>query len=394
MRAVLLTVAMSAALTAALAPLATFPALVPTFTAAWGLSNTEAGWISGIYYVGYMVAVPVLVSATDRHDARFVFFVGTGLGALATLAFAWLVDGFWSALLWRAVAGIGLAGTYMPGVKALTDRSPGDPARSVAAYMACYSFGSGLSFLLAGWVEAAHGWRAAFAAAGLGPLAALMIAMAVLRPKAPAARNEHGLIAGFRRVLRDRRIVGYVLGYGTHNFEALAMRAWVVTLLAFAAAGPGATEIGWTPTEIATALTILGLPGTLLGNEFTLRVGRNRGIVIVMLVSAAVAVLVGLAAGGPYWLLVVLVLVHGLLIPADSTALVAGAVDASPRELQGASLALQSSSGFGASFFGPLMVGIVLDLFGGAASAAAWGYAFFAMAAVACLGPLTIRMTR
>jgi hypothetical protein len=28
--------------------IATFPALIPTFIGEWGLSNAEAGWISGI----------------------------------------------------------------------------------------------------------------------------------------------------------------------------------------------------------------------------------------------------------------------------------------------------------------------------------------------------------
>ena len=28
-------------------------ALIPTLIPAWGLTNTEAGWISGIYYAAY-----------------------------------------------------------------------------------------------------------------------------------------------------------------------------------------------------------------------------------------------------------------------------------------------------------------------------------------------------
>jgi hypothetical protein len=37
-----------------------FPALLPDFVAEWGLSNTEAGWISGSIFAGYTLAVPVL----------------------------------------------------------------------------------------------------------------------------------------------------------------------------------------------------------------------------------------------------------------------------------------------------------------------------------------------
>ena len=48
----------------------TFQALIPTFIAEWRLSHAEAGWISGAAYAGYMAGVPLLVSLTDRIDAR------------------------------------------------------------------------------------------------------------------------------------------------------------------------------------------------------------------------------------------------------------------------------------------------------------------------------------
>jgi hypothetical protein len=38
---------------------------------------------------------------------------------------AWLANGFWSALLLRALAGVGWAGAYMPGLKAIADRLDG-----------------------------------------------------------------------------------------------------------------------------------------------------------------------------------------------------------------------------------------------------------------------------
>ena len=50
---------------------ASFPALVPVLQREWGLSNTEAGIISGIFYGGYICAVPVTVSMTeDRKSTR------------------------------------------------------------------------------------------------------------------------------------------------------------------------------------------------------------------------------------------------------------------------------------------------------------------------------------
>jgi MFS family permease len=227
----------------------------------------------------------------------------------------------------------------------------------------------------------------------LGPLAAMLATAALVRPAAPQHRAQRSsIIADFRRTLANRAVLGYVLAYSTHNFEAWAMRSWVVSLLVFAAARAGSTAFSWSPTEIATAVTLLGVPGTVLGNELALRIGRTRAITLIMLASAAASAGVGLTAAGSYGLLVALVMLHGFLIPADAGALVAGTVTVAPAEVQGASLAVQASAGFGASFIGPLVVGVVLDRTGGASDGAAWRAAFIAIAAFACLGPLALRL--
>ena len=46
-------------------------ALLPVLIPAWSLSNTEAGWLGGVYYAAYTLAVPFLSSLTDRVDPRW-----------------------------------------------------------------------------------------------------------------------------------------------------------------------------------------------------------------------------------------------------------------------------------------------------------------------------------
>ena len=102
-----------------------FPALLPRFIEEWTLSKTEAGWINGIYYAGYTIAVPVLVSLTDRIDGRRIFLIFASISAAASFGFALFTQGFWTALIFRTIGGLGLAGTYMPGLKAMVDRLEG-----------------------------------------------------------------------------------------------------------------------------------------------------------------------------------------------------------------------------------------------------------------------------
>ena len=69
---------------------ATFPALLPTFLAEWNLTSTEAGWLNGIYYLGYLLSVPVLVSMTDRGSSRKIYFLCMVLTIIASAGFAFL----------------------------------------------------------------------------------------------------------------------------------------------------------------------------------------------------------------------------------------------------------------------------------------------------------------
>ena len=147
-----------------LLPHVVVPAVMPQhLIPLWQLSASEAGLMASAFAVGYMLAVPLLATLTDRIDARAMLLIGSAVSGLATLAFGLLAEGLVSAIAIWAVAGIGFAGAYMPGLKALTDRlGSGDISRSVTLYTATFSFGVGLSFLIA-QVSADHlGWRAAF----------------------------------------------------------------------------------------------------------------------------------------------------------------------------------------------------------------------------------------
>jgi MFS family permease len=372
-----------------LLPYLSFAALTPSFIGEWQISNAQAGWIAGISAFGYMASVPFLMSLTDRIDARRVFLAGAALAVVSNLGFALAAHGFFSALLWRSLAGIGLAGTYMPGMKILTDRHAGpDKSRSVSFYTASYSVGVSLSYLFTGLLTAAYGWRIGIGLLALGPLAALLITLFAAAPKAPVRLEGHRLL-NFRPVFANRRALAYILAYAAHGFELTAARAWLVTFLGFAAlrAGVGGSHGA---TAIAAVFSVIGLPASVLGNELAMRYGRRPVLIAIMSASAVLGLGLGFAAGLPYWIVVGLIFAYGATTTADSGAITSGAVAAAAPEAQGATIAVHSSIGFAAAFLGPLSVGIALDAGGGQGAHLAWVVAFLVMALGAALGPLAL----
>lgn len=361
-----------------------FPALLPTFVGLWRLSNGEAGWIAGVYFAAYALAAPPLLALTDRIDARRIYLGGIVVAGGSALGFALLATGFWTAMLFRGLAGVALAATYMPGLRVLVDRFRGSrPSRAVAGYTASFSLGTALSFLVAGSVAAAFGWRAAFVAAGLAALPALALALA-LPAHRPAAGRERQALLDVRPVLGNRPAIAYILAYGAHCWELFTLRSWLVAFLAAASTATTAPA-GLSPTTVATLSGLVAMAASIAGNELALRCGRRRTIAATALASAVVAGGLGFGFGVGYPLLVALVLVYTLTVQFDSGALTAGVVAAARPGRQGATLALHALVGFGAAGVGPVVFGLILDAAGGTASALAWRLAFAAVAVVALL---------
>jgi predicted MFS family arabinose efflux permease len=357
----------------------------------WKLSGSEAGLMASGYAFGYMLAVPVLTTLTDRIDGRLVLLCGSLLSALATIAFGLFADGLASATVLWALAGIGFAGAYMPGLKALTDRlPPGDSSRAVTFYTSSFSFGVGLSFLVAQLVADALGWRAAFFITGLGPVA-MIVTCILMAPHRPAPVNAK--LLDFSPVFRNRTALGYIFGYGSHCFELYGIRTWIVGFWTFVAAqNAGNALLG--PIAVSVLFTVLAMPASILGNEAALRFGRHRAISVVMLASALIAVAIGFFAGASPLLLLVLILLYAVTVPADSGALTAGMTGSADPAFRGATMALHSTVGFGLSALGAWGVGVALDAAGGPMSASGWLAAFCVLAVGIAVGPLALAWSR
>lgn len=373
-----------------------FPALLPTFIEAWSLSKTEAGWIAGIYFAAYAVTVPLLVALTDRMDARRIYLFGAILAAASSTGFAVAADGFWSALVLRALAGVALAATYMPGLRVLVDRYQGPrPSRALSFYTSSFSFGTAASFFLAGVLATAFGWPAVFVAAAIS--AALAAAIVALLPKIkPVPAEPARRLLDFRPVFVNRPAMGFVLGYGVHCGELFTLRSWLVAFLAFSLAltgGIAPTGNGWvSPTNVGMLSGLVAVAASIGGNELCLRFGRVRTISVVMIASAVAAAGIGFTAPLTYGVVVVIALAYSALVQLDSAALIAGALGAAEAGRQGATMAVLAFTGFSAAAISPIIFGAVLDATGGGTTAVSWGVAFAAVAAFGLFGPLSLRL--
>lgn len=368
----------------------TYAVALTQLQAEWGLSNSEAGWIASGFFMGYVLTVSTWSSLTDYMDARRIYAAGSLIASLGGMGFAVGAEGFASAFFFQFVLGVGIAATYMPGLKILSDRTKGAvQSRFVAFYTAFFGLGAASSLFIAGQSLPTLGTQWTFLLSALGPLLGMLIVLSRTRPLTHE-RGERTVtlsfsrllpLATWRRVLSDRRCLGYTVGYGVHCMELFGSRAWGVAFLAFSAGlmPPGSVTL-MTAATAAAVVSILSVPSSILGNEVALRVGRRAWIVLVMAVTTTTGVGMALMAGSAWWIVFGMLAIYSMLIMADSATLTAGLVASVDPKMKGAAMGLYSLIGFGAGgMLGPAVFGMALDLSGGGTTSMQWALSFLVL---------------
>jgi len=373
--------------TCALLGFACYAVVLTVLQEEWHLSNLQSGLIASAFFFGYMLAVPLATALTDRVDARKVYLIGGLSATFGLLGMGIFANNFWTALVFMAINGAGLAGTYMPGLKILSDRiQSGELTRHIAFYTAFFGIGTGFSYLCSGWILEALGWRYVFGLIALGPFTAFLIVF-LLIPRlqhdkwhGPIRIRLHDLfpVNKWKLVLQDKKASGFIFGYTAHTLELFASRSWIVAFFAFCTIATGETFF-LAATTLSGVINFFGVPASILGNEIALRVGRQKWVYIVMLTSAVMGIALASSTGQSWWLIIALAVGHTVFIMADSATLTAGLVISAQENMKGVAMGLHSLMGFGGGLLGPAIFGFVLDISGSRSSQAAWIWAYAAI---------------
>ncbi|MDQ7828876.1 MAG: MFS transporter [Armatimonadota bacterium] len=365
---------------------ASYTAAQPLLQQAWGLNAAQAGAIFAAQQAGYTVAVVALSSLTDVAGVRRVYLASAAWNAVAAALFSLGASGFPSALFLRALVGVGLAGTYMPGMRLVAETFP--PHRRATAlglYVACFGAGTGLSLFVSG-VLLPLGVRRMLLLTALGPALALLLAWGAVRDP---VRGVSPRRPPFRAALRNAAALRYIGAYAAHNWELFGMRAWIPVYLAalWTAQGLPLPDASRLATSVGSAVLLAGAISNAAGGWVGDRLGRQATVVLILSASAACSAVIGwLLPLGPRVVLPVAV-VYGLLVTAESSTLSSAVAEHAPVGALGTTMAVQSSLGFIATILGPALFGLLLDRTG-------WGWAFLSLAVPPLLGAALVGAAR
>lgn len=357
----------------AMAPWFSASAVAPLLATDWNLDRLGLPTLAIAVQVGFAAGALALAltAAADVLPARILFAAGAFLAAIANLGFAFLARDAASALPFRVLTGLALAGVYPIGLKLLAGWFRRERGLAIGILVGALTVGSALPYLLRA-VGATQGldWRATVAAASiLGILGGLLVLTGASNGPwdVPAPRFNFDVA---KSAFREPAVRLANLGYLGHMWELYAMWTWVPLFVtaSFLAAG---TDNPTTASLAAFAIVGSGGVGCVVAGLLADRLGRTTLTIIAMAVSGSCAIAVGLLFGAAPILTLAVGVIWGVTVVADSAQFSTAVSELAPPGTAGSALAIQTALGF-------LLTGVTIFAVGllGPGDGSGWRIAF------------------
>ena len=377
-----------------------YSAVLPLLKQEWGMNNTMAGSIFSVYQLGYILSGVLLSTLTDRINTRYIFLAAALWSGIANLIFALFAHDYLSAMILRALTGLGMGGTYMPGLKLVAERfSPAQRGKAVGIYVGALVLGASMSLAVTGAVTSLAGWRPAFVVCSVGVFAGLLLARKVFEGYTPKVFSNEP--CGFRsEVMKNRPALLMILGYGSHMWEMYGMRSWVAPFLTASLVSHGVSTgmaTGWAATAAAVIVGI-GTFSTAITGTLSDRWGRTRTITVVMLASSLLSFTFGWLVNANILLTMSIGVAYGYLVVAESPVFSTGLTELVAPACLGSAMGLQTLIGYSMGMVAPTVFGWALDVFRGwepvPGVSGEWGIAFATCGLGGLAGPLLMWLLR
>lgn len=214
------------------------PAVQEKIRIAWGLSDTQLGWLGTAFILLYAIVGLPLGRLSDRARRKWVLAAGVFVWSLTTFT-SGFATGFWGLFVLRLAVGIGEASCAPASSSLIGDLVPAHRrATAMSIFMLGLPLGLALSFFVSGAVAQAHGWQAAFFVAGVPGLLLAIACLFILEParggadvNATPGVSPLPFGAVMRRVLSMPTMWWLIISGALHNFNMYALGTFVASFL-------------------------------------------------------------------------------------------------------------------------------------------------------------------
>ncbi len=363
-------------------------AVLPALQRDWSLGAAGSAGLTVAVQLGFIAGTlaSALANLPDLVPPRHLMAASTVLGAIANAAVALWVDALGPALALRFVTGVAMAGAYPPAMKIMATWFRDRRGLAIGILIGALTVGSATPWLIRGLTTLP--WRhTLLAASALAVLGGVIVVVLVREgpDRFPGARFDARMAFA---VFRERGPRLACLGYFGHMWELYAMWAWIgLFMLESAHAAGSAGYAGLSPSTATFVVIALGALGCWLGGVASDRWGRTAATMAAMAASGLCAATIGLTFGGPPLATLVVALIWGVTVIADSAQFSTAITELSPPAYVGTALTMQTCVGFALT---TISIWALLPV----VAAVGWRWAFATLAIGPALGVLAMARLR
>ena len=354
-------------------------AVLPQLEKAWDLTAVEGAWITLAVQIGFIsgALISAFMGLADRMNAKKLFAISCVMGALVNSLFI-LSPSLVYGILFRFLTGITMAGVYPTAVKLLSMWFPNKRGLGTGILIAALTLGSSLPHLLLLFTSNVN-WKMMMMMSSILALLAASIMQWIL-PDAPPQLQKAKTFSrdALKKVLQNRNVMLVNGGYFGHMWELYAMWTWIPYFLT---ASFQETFQGKNLQEMSTLLSFLtigiaGAIGCIVGGFLAEKIGKVRLAIFAMAISAVCCISIGFTFEY-YWLTVMVALIWGMAVIADSGQFSAAVTEFAQPEYVGTALTFQMAIGFLITTISIYIVPVFVTVIG-------WQWVFVILA----IGPL------
>lgn len=372
---------LAAALVMAMSTWFSATAVIPQLRDEWGLSSAAGSWLTIAVQFGFVAGALVssIFNLSDIVSPRLII-LGGAIGAAAANALLVAADGPGVAIPLRALTGFFLAGVYPPAFKLIATWFQRGRGLALGTLAGAISIGSAMPHLVngLGGLE----WRLTVLATSVMTLFGGVTGFLVREgpwpfPRARFDPRQAGL------VFRNRGVRLASLGYFGHMWELFAMWAWFAIFFGEVTSNDSGDPSSGAAYATFAVIGIGGL-GCLLGGVLGDRWSRPKTTSLMMMVSGACSLLIGLLLEAPTLLVLAVGLVWGFSVIGDSAQFSTMVTELADQAYVGTALTLQLALGFTLTVATIWLVPVLVEM-------VSWRWAFAFLAPGPGLGILAMR---